>query len=842
MPDAKITYSDGTVVVFSDVPEDVPPASILERARNVRPDLKVMKVEGGAASDQPTGFEGSLGRIARFGKLAGSAAVRGAVGMPALAADVINLPVRGVKKLTSDTMADEPYMPATDAVSKFGTQPQDNQEVMLARMFEAGTPGALTAKMPGLVGGLVEGAVSGAAENVFGDNPLVTVPLSLAGGYAGARTTQKYQGYNPRVSRLAREGMEGITQEQLDQAMAMQEQAAKMDVQLDLVQALTAVGASPGNMRMLRDTLAQSQYGNRTQAFLRNQNTQLEVAGGELISSMPGDQVSIGDAANAVQKAATGTLEGLKKDRTQLWRDVYANGVQAMRAAEGPKVLAARADVQAARKELADAQAILKRAFQGDTSAIRQADAAAQQSLEALRKLREFSLPRGRAIDNRGNLLNTPERGGSIQSDQMPREALGGLGVSTDPMAGAFVPPGGKSLEVTGAEQRVAMARQRKGQAEAGARAAVQGFREITQVNPQTVANIAYGLQKRANARPNTPLGDALNQLARDMFDANNNPITDGEALNEILKAHATRLKGLDLNSKGMDIGTVKAIASTIQSVRDRLGKAFGPYKQANQAYSTFTSEVYNPVKQSVTGRMAGRGYRDDTQAPAARLEALFERGRSPQSNRRSDVITLANDLKKTDPTAFPNAAKTWLADRLGRALEPTLVPDIAGVQPPASPEKTAEAIYQALFATQNKMQGVKDIMVGVAKSYDMSPDDLIRGVENYALLVKAIRDRPARTSGLSFEDIQRIGGRSLTSDVMSVPSWSVWARAGRRLEERQLANTMKKLDELMTSAEGARLLQKVGRQGGWRPETLLLLGQLTGAVQVNSGQELQQE
>lgn len=179
------------------------------------------------------------------------------------------------------------------------------------------TPAALAAAAGAGAGG--EAAAQG-----FGDSFLTRGLGALAGGgVVGAASSFRNRKF-PNTEALAKEGLEGIDEAMLAKASEFMRRQKKDNlVDVDLVQALEAVGASPGNLKAIRDFLADRPQGDELQRIMRAQPGQLSVQSSVVMGGMPGTNFGTTQTANNLQEAATKAVNAVKKQRSDMVSDMY---------------------------------------------------------------------------------------------------------------------------------------------------------------------------------------------------------------------------------------------------------------------------------------------------------------------------------------------------------------------------------------------------------------------------------------------------------------------------------------------------------------------------------------
>jgi hypothetical protein len=100
----------------------------------------------------------------------------------------------------------------------------------------------------------------------------------------------------------------------------------------------------------------------------------------------------------------------------------------------------------------------------------------------------------------------------------------------------------------------------------------------------------------------------------------------------------------------------------------------------------------------------------------------------------------------------------------------------------------------------------------------------VVRGLENFAAITKGALNRPSTVKGVSAADIADMGGRTLAGSAMRMVGVAPLKPLATRLEGSVLGKTFETFDELLTSPEGARTLEKLGRVPAISPAAQAIL------------------
>lgn len=363
-----------------------------------------------------------------------------------------------------------------------------------------------------------------------------------------------------------------------------------------------------------------------------------------------------------------------------------------------------------------------------------------------------------------------------------------------------------------------------------------------TSVEPKAVAAFDRRLDEIIKANPNTNVRDlaskvkaalrAPKQEGPAILGPDGRPLNDTtpwltdasqlkNAVDDVISNFGQSGLGDPRNAKRLD-----AAANTIRTLFDRTVATPGsPLREARQAYRNVAVNEVNPLRKSVTGRMAGYGADEAKEATYTKLEQVFKRG-TPTSG-RSEILTLEKDLRKVDPNIFPDAVKTYLSDAIDKAMKS----DTA-----RTPEGFAKALNAALQATPMQKQGLKDMLAGVARSKGMDDEkaaDFIRGVENFFELSTRLAIRPPRITGLPRQDIQDVAG---ASKVASAAEFQYWTQTGRKIRRAFSADAYRTLDTLLNTPEGVDTLQVLAKRSIMSPQAINAVGAFYGSLGAQLG------
>ena len=685
-----LTFQDGSEAVYKNVPDSVTPEQVAAQARSDY-GQEPIEIDGGG-----------MGQPERKAKIIGASAVRGAVGLPALAADLAGnasqyLPTTpfGVPPNPMEVAKKPIEFPISRQIQNLGPKPETTGEKYLSAAVEGAAGGVISAPkmaLQSVITGLGAGLGSELGAQVSGDEDAVLPRIlgGLAGG-GGASLISSRFGPNPRIQEIAREALDHIPQNKLQEAKSFMQAAGKEGVTLDAAQGLEGVGVNPGAMQVLRDRLANLKEGSRTQVLLEAQPGELQQRAATWLGGTPGNVYSPEQAANNLSETATAAINAAKASRSNQVRELYN------RAGMLPD-----GTTQELYGVLDD---FIKQP--GVTSTTK----------AAVKELQK-------------QLVETPQKANVAQLRQR--------------LAAATLPSAKDDL---------------RAQIEEAANASNDlVFKKMHAKDADTLISEFVGAYK------GTPISPA-------------NPVVRGETktlgkrMNAVLQANSPEIKA------------------------------------AEQRFAQISRDVVDPLKQGQVGGLAGKaGYRADTQASVAKMQALFSAGRDPNT-RNSPILQTARTLNKQDPDAFRDAAKTYYSGVISNAFD-------SGVSTRSIPtdRKAAETIYKQLFEKGPQYLAMQDTITGIAEGAGQSPAAALRGLDSFAKIVKAAKNQPDVLGGMTPKQIAEMAERHYGASVLRIFGMMPIERLARSAENRTMSKTLRDLDRPITTPDGLEILAELSK------------------------------
>lgn len=324
---------------------------------------------------------------------------------------------------------------------------------------------------------------------------------------------------------------------------------------------------------------------------------------------------------------------------------------------------------------------------------------------------------------------------------------------------------------------------------------------------------------------------EALQQLGRQL---------QSSTVTGLPRTHAMDIKAAldDAITRSIKTGEVQQSSAKLQGqlkgfrtkAIQELGDMSPEIKQANALYSQITNDTINPLKQSIVGTIAQRGYRADANALESKLFGVFDRGTAP-GQARSDILELERALRGKDPEIFQNTARTWLEDKMRKALE-------AGAPGDRVPEDSAARLLTA-FGNPSKdshaWSTTQDILAGMARSQNLPPDTYVKGFKNLMRLAGDFERRPAPVGGASAASLEDTAAQHITRNLGQISVVTPLRQPALYFARLVKSGVLSDVDRWLTTPEGAATLAKLGKQPymspGWT-KTLQTLMATTAASQ----------
>lgn len=242
----------------------------------------------------------------------------------------------------------------------------------------------------------------------------------------------------------------------------------------------------------------------------------------------------------------------------------------------------------------------------------------------------------------------------------------------------------------------------------------------------------------------------------------------------------------------------------------------------AGAARQVYESEV-NPMRKSITGRVAGVSGANDVREATDKLTSLFGKG-TPVKSPTSDILTFEKDIRGQHPGLFADAVATNLADRITRVL-PT--------EGARTDENLANNLRKALADNPDQERGLRDMLAGAARSKGLPEKPVVDGFNQLVELATLAGKRPARVSGLPVPELMEEAGKSKLASAVQLQSYY---QAGKRIRMAFSSDAYKTLDRLINDPDGLQLLQSLSKKSIMSPANHAAISAFFGAEGQDSG------
>jgi hypothetical protein len=363
-------------------------------------------------------------------------------------------------------------------------------------------------------------------------------------------------------------------------------------------------------------------------------------------------------------------------------------------------------------------------------------------------------------------------------------------------------------------------------------------FREIlaksggpSQLRPDTVAELDKTLAQMAKNNPNSDLAMLADTVRDKLFTTNvvenrvrqraadgnrweyvtekvkqKEAIVDPEKLKQAVEDALDGFSKRELNDTSKSARYLRYEAKVMEAFKSALAKDSPEMGAAAQAYSKVMDTVYNPMKKSVVGRVAGiRGASDTTEAVGGRAMAILDKGVDPNAI-TSEVRELAKAVRST-PGVFTDLNKTWLSGKAAEASNAA-----RSGQQPASFIDAMVSVAGDPRVPSAKSTGFQHNLEGIAADSKVDPKALITGWDRARTVLSDLTKRPNTISSID-EREAAIAAQGAASRVLSRFGVFVGIRnQGERLGEVLSRNAYEAMSEMLTTPEGVDMLIKLSR------------------------------
>lgn len=384
------------------------------------------------------------------------------------------------------------------------------------------------------------------------------------------------------------------------------------------------------------------------------------------------------------------------------------------------------------------------------------------------------------------------------------------------------------------AAQKAQFAQRQAQQALANEKGARKAARTAGQLTPDEVGEIASYLRNAARENPNMQEGAWAEGLARSLYKPDGTPITSPQQLANILKRGVVASPEQRVGESTVNKASEAIFGGIRGKALDMLREKSEAIARADEAYKAVKTQEVNPLREGVVGRLAGTG--KGWENPGVNADYLIgelDKGllagqtRSPFTTLRQEFSKLPLDQRVQAYGALQDAAKTWIATKVDRAMK-------------ASSNRTDSDIATALTRefgvpgdNHSAILGTKRVLEDWAVMKGLPPKEFSKGFLNALRTFAAAANRPSSTSGGTRGDVRKVMRLPIVDSVGRVnviqPLRQLFIGANNRYE----ADAFRFIDDVLTDPNGLDMLLKMAKE----PTVNRTTAQLLSSWMATSGQ-----
>lgn len=297
--------------------------------------------------------------------------------------------------------------------------------------------------------------------------------------------------------------------------------------------------------------------------------------------------------------------------------------------------------------------------------------------------------------------------------------------------------------------------------------------------------------------------------------------VTNPIALRDAIEGAIGGFQSRTLSTKGPDAKMIKKTEDIRQMFKGLVDERMPELSQANNAYSSMIRSGVNPAKEGVIGRVAGVSGFADGKVPTDRIFKVFDTG-STKGATTSDILTLEKGMRKTDPEAFPNAAKSWINSKLQAIYDSSKTNEF-----PQDIASQLRHVFGDPVAESQRWQSTQDILAGIARSKGMPEKDVVDGFKTFMTSVVNQTKRPQRVSMFDPGAVSEATGSKALRNTGMINPFTPLKAPMFWMADKMDAKVLSTVAESLTSSEGLLKLRQLARTAPDSPMREALLKSL---------------
>lgn len=297
-------------------------------------------------------------------------------------------------------------------------------------------------------------------------------------------------------------------------------------------------------------------------------------------------------------------------------------------------------------------------------------------------------------------------------------------------------------------------------------------------------------------------------------------PMKLKQAIEDTLDAYSTRM----LNTNTKTARQLGYEAQIMDKFRAALASDSPEIGEAAKAYSTIMNEVYNPLKKSVVGRVAGvKGAVDTVEAPGGRVAAIFDAPRDPNLKGKSEIQQLGDAVRET-PGVFANMWKTHISSKVAEAVD-----SARGGQVPETFMESVTKVFGDPRVRSAKSAATEDKLRIVARDAKVDPDELIKGWKHTVEILSDLTRRPTSITSVSEREMADAAQGAFARAMARFGILSPVRESGRKLGDALSTRALETASELLTDPKGIDTLIQMSRKPAYSHAAVTTLATFLG-------------
>lgn len=319
----------------------------------------------------------------------------------------------------------------------------------------------------------------------------------------------------------------------------------------------------------------------------------------------------------------------------------------------------------------------------------------------------------------------------------------------------------------------------------------------------QTRENLLNGAPPAPPANYNPVAGDVPNQSPPPV-PTQQNYQTNGQVLNNVRQELYRKTELPSVNPESIDKKQFEAIAPVYGGIDAALREAdpLG-YAQGQERYAKMRTEIANPEKRGIVGKLAGTGY--DPANPALPIETargiLFD-----TANSADEIRKVYKSYNNQDAAAYPALVRAEVTAQLDKATKDLL-------QTGDSPASLGAKFTQALTGTDKQKQNFKTILEGIDEAHSLPTGATYNAFDKVFKVLRRTAQTPSvgsptgeKTQFFNAASSSKLAGASKVASLNPLQS------AANALEARALRKNSAEIVKILTSPESAELVARLAK------------------------------